>query len=367
MPDYDISVISTPYFYQPSDFMGGVEKVSFQRFQELRKFGYEVNFIAPISSETDQDNLQSIRLARPSKVPDSRNIIRWMYSTRSFDYFMPYLNIPKDKIGKIVFLDGWRLEPWDFLLLNYKFKHSYIINILHPPVIFIDRVPVRTLSFLYKRSIWGALNLRIHEYFLQKGYISYYLPNGVNIPDKNRIIRNPDEFLIFFGRIEPSKAPHLAIQLARNLGIPLKIFGRIHDYNYFVSKIKPYLDTQNIMFCGEVPYVELFESLRNAKGTVYFSDAYDPFPSVLLESISYGVPVIGYGAHPLSGFHDVIKDKVNGVVVKSGEILLPFLKRRLLDDLDVINRFSVYDWAQKNWSWNNIMKRYYVPFLNMIG
>ncbi|MEM0135152.1 MAG: glycosyltransferase, partial [Thermoplasmatales archaeon] len=364
LSDYDISVISTPYFPQPSEFMGAVEKVSFQRFQELGKFGYRVNFIAPISSRNDQVNLQSIRLARPSKVPDNRNIIRWMFSTRSFDYFMPYLNIPKDKIGKIVFLDGWRLEPWDFFSLNHKLRHSYIINILHPPVIFIDRFAIRSLSFLYKSSNWGALNLRIHEYFLQKGYTSYYLPNGINIPDKNRIIRNSDEFLIFFGRIEPSKAPHLAIKLARNLGIPLKIYGRIHDYEYFVSKIKPYLDTQNIMFYGEVSYVELFESLRNAKGTVYFSDAYDPLPTVLLESISYGVPVIGYGAHPLSGFHDVIKGKVNGVLVKSADITSSFSKRRLLDDLDLINRLSVYDWAQKNWSWNNIIKTYYVPFLD---
>lgn len=363
MSEIDISVISTPYFQQPADLMGSVEKVSFQRFQELKKYGYEVNFIAPLRVNDNEKNHQAISLVEPSRVPDKRNKIRFMYSTRSFDYFMPYLQIPQNKIGKVVFFDGWRLEPWDFFPLRMKFRGSKVINILHPPVIFIDRIPIRFLSPLYKRSTWGALNSRINEYFLIHGYKSVYLPNGINIPEKDKVISNPDEFLISFGRIEPAKAPHLAIKLARSLEIPLKIFGRIIDHNYFESKIKPHIDSVNIIFCGEVSYAELFENLRRAKATVYFSDTYDPLPTVLLESISFGVPVIGYGANPLSGFHDIIGNGINGILINPDDMTLKIPGSKLLKTLDNIDRYSIYTSTRKKWSWESIIREHYCRLL----
>lgn len=328
--------------------------------------GYNVNFIAPMIMNEDANEYFSIRLAKPSKVPDNRNLIRWMYSTRSFDYFVPYLKIPKDKIGRVVIFDGWRLEPWDFVFLNAKFKGAKIINILHPPVVFIDKIPIRFFSPLYKRSIWGSLNTRIHEYFLKNGYTSYYLPNGISFPDKNRIVRNPDEFLIFFGRIEPSKAPHLAIKLARILGIPLKIYGRIFNGSYFEKEIKPYLDSVNVIFCGEVPYTELFKNLRMAKGTVYFSETYDPLPTVLLESISFGVPVIGYNSHTLSGFHDIIRNGMNGIIVRPSEISSGFSSDKLSSVLGSLDRDFIYTSAQEKWSWEAIVKKHYKELLEKL-
>ncbi len=358
LSEFDISIISTPYFTQPSKSMGSVEKVSFQRFSQLKRYGYKVNFIAPMAVNSIIDTY-SIRQVRPSTVPDNRNLIRWMYSTRSFDYFTPYMKVPKEKTGKLIFFDGWRLEPWNFLPLQMKFRYSKVINILHPPVIFIDRLPVRIFAPLYKRSIWGALNSRIHKHYLDKGYNSIYLPNGIDIPAKGFIENNSDEFLIFFGRIEPSKAPHLAIKLARKLEIPLKIYGRIYDSKYYKSMIQPYLDPGKIIFCGEVSYEELFKNLKRARATVYFSSSYDPLPTVLLESISFGVPVIGYAENSLSGFHDVIIDRMNGLLIKPTDIDSNLLPSKFINILDGINRTDVYTRTKETWSWENIITQHY--------
>ena len=216
MKKFDITVISTPYKFQPSETMGSVEKVSFQRFEKLTNMGYRVNFIAPIGETLNERyKLHSIKKIRGDSVPNNRTKLHWLYSTGSFHYFSPYMKIPDDEIGKIVIFDGWRLEPWDFIPLALKFHNSTVINILHPPVVFVDKTPIKIFKSLYKRSIWGALNTKICAYMTTLGYNVQYLPNGINIPNSQLVTKEPEDFFIFFGRIEPVKGPHLAIILSK--------------------------------------------------------------------------------------------------------------------------------------------------------
>lgn len=348
--------------------MGSVEKVSFQRFEKLTEIGYNVNFIAPIESKLEEGyNYYSINKIRVDSVPNNRTKLHWMYSTGSFSYFSPYMKIPEDEIGKIVMFDGWRLEPWDFIPLTIKFHGSTVINILHPPVVFVDKTPIKMFQLLYKRSMWGALNTRIYKYMAKLGYNVQYLPSGITTPSEKMIVRDPENFFIFFGRIEPVKAPHLAIMLSKATKKPLRIFGRIYDRVYFDDMIKPYIDGEQIKFFGEVPYNVLFDNLRRASATFYFSQSYDPFPSVLLESLSYGVPVIGDSLSPLSGFHDLIVPKLNGNIVKFNKESLKLTYNENSDIFSNLDRTLIYKDTSLRWSWINVIKKFYGPFLSDHG
>ena len=188
-----------------------------------------------------------------------------------------------------------------------------------------------------------------------------YFPNGITIPEQSQVIKTPKRYLLFFGRIDKVKMPHLAILLSKKTGIPLKICGRIYDTEYFSKDIKPFVDGKNIEFMGEIPYKKLFELLRNALGITYFGNYYDPLPTVLLESISYGVPIIGFNLSKLSGFHDIVKNGENGLVLDKN------LERGNIENLLYsFDRIKIYNNTRNEWSWESVIHNYYQKIFNTI-
>ena len=248
-----------------------------------------------------------------------------------------------------------------------KFRNSIVINILHPPVVFVDKTSIKMLKVLYKRAMWGALNTRICNYMRGLGYNVQYLPNGITIPREKLVVKEPENFFIFFGRIEPMKAPHLAIMLSKLIKKPLRIFGKVYDHNYFNQMIKPYIDGNQIKFFGEVPYDVLFDNLRKAAATFYYSSSYDPFPSVILESLSYGVPIIGDSLSPLSGFHDLIVPNLNGSVLKFNKGSFKLNYDENTDIFSAFDRKFIYKDTILRWSWKKVINKYYNPFFSGHG
>ena len=61
-------------------------------------------------------------------------------------------------------------------------------------------------------------------------------------------------YLAFLGRIAPEKGPDLAIRVARQAGIPLRIAAKVDpaDRVYFETVIRPLLDDPLIDFIGEI-------------------------------------------------------------------------------------------------------------------
>src|SRR5262249_19233310 len=56
--------------------------------------------------------------------------------------------------------------------------------------------------------------------------------------------------LVFLGRIEEIKGPHLAIELARRSNLPLVIAGNVPNgqQGFFETKIKPHLDGSQVVY-----------------------------------------------------------------------------------------------------------------------
>lgn len=59
-------------------------------------------------------------------------------------------------------------------------------------------------------------------------------------------------YLSFIGRIAPIKGTHIAIDVAKRTGIPLKIAGDVQPVykDYFEAKIKPHIDGKFIEYVG---------------------------------------------------------------------------------------------------------------------
>ena len=140
-------------------------------------------------------------------------------------------------------------------------------------------------------------------------------PNGVPIARYDfRATVSPDAPLVFLGRIEEIKGPHLAIDVARRVGRRLIIAGNVPDEHrdWFAKNVAPRIDGENIRYVGPVNDAQKNELLGSAFAFLMPILWEEPFGIVMTEAMACGTPVVGFrrGAVP-----EVIEDGVTGFVV----------------------------------------------------
>ena len=136
--------------------------------------------------------------------------------------------------------------------------------------------------------------------------------------DLLRFSPGPGKYLAFLGRISPEKRPDLAIEVARRVGIPLKIAAKVDavDRDYFETVIKPLLSAPNIEYIGEIGESQKSEFLGNALAFMFTIDWPEPFGLAMIEALACGTPVI---ARPCGSIPEVIRHGATGFIVKSVE------------------------------------------------
>lgn len=123
----------------------------------------------------------------------------------------------------------------------------------------------------------------------------------------------PDAPLVFLGRIEPIKGPHLAIELAKRAGASLVIAGNIPDEHsaFFDREIAPNIDAERVRYIGPVDDLQKNALLGSARALLMPILWEEPFGIVMAEALACGTPVLGFdrGAVP-----EVVDDGVAGFV-----------------------------------------------------
>ncbi|MGQ0696561.1 MAG: glycosyltransferase family 4 protein [Nitrospiraceae bacterium] len=124
---------------------------------------------------------------------------------------------------------------------------------------------------------------------------------------------NSGGYLAFLGRIAPEKRPDHAIEIAKRVGIPLRIAAKVDpmDQEYFHTEIEPLLSHPLVEYLGEVTDTEKDAFLGNATALVCPYDWPEPFGLVLIEALACGTPVLAYrrGSIP-----EIIEDGITGFV-----------------------------------------------------
>jgi len=152
------------------------------------------------------------------------------------------------------------------------------------------------------------------------------IPNGVPLDRYDfRAEVAPDAPLVFLGRIEEIKGPHLAIEIARRAGRKLIIAGNIpHEKRAWVeAHVLPHVDGDQVRYIGPVDDAQKNDLLGHAAAFLMPILWEEPFGIVMAEALACGTPVLALrrGAVP-----EVVEDGVSGFVRDSLDDLVNSVK-----------------------------------------
>ena len=153
------------------------------------------------------------------------------------------------------------------------------------------------------------------------------------IPKRYPFEAEKEEGLVFVGSMIPRKGPHIAIQVAEALDLPLTLIGPrkpmhepeeviIAQEKYWQGYIAPYLDNAQIRFLGEMGK-ERLEYVKRAKAVLCPIQWEEPFGRIIAEAMACGTPVVAFRRGAIK---EVIQHGVTGFVVDTCDEMIDAIR-----------------------------------------
>jgi glycosyltransferase involved in cell wall biosynthesis len=295
-----IAQVAPPIESVPPKYYGGTERVVSYLTEELVQQGHEVTLFASGDSVTKARLIATSRRSLRLDKHCVDQLAHWVLLVeRVFKYasdfdiihfHIDYLHFPLSRRGKIphvTTLHG-RLDIPDLAPLFKEFRELPVVSISNA-----QREPLPWLN-------WQAT-------------VYHGLPE-----DFYTFREEPGKYLAFLGRISPEKQVDRAIEIAKRVGMPLKIAAKVDavDRQYFADHIKFLLDDPLVEYVGEIGEGEKDEFLGNAYAILFPINWPEPFGLVIIEAMACGTPVIAYrrGSVP-----EVMEEGATGFIVETLE------------------------------------------------
>jgi glycosyltransferase involved in cell wall biosynthesis len=303
-----IAVLAPPWFAVPPTGYGGIEWIVSLLADGLTTNGHDVTLFASGDSRT-KAKLAAVFAHAPSELigrtlPELEHVLSCYERAEDFD-------VINDHTGPLgAGLGGLVATP--------------VVHTIHGPL----------------DAELGGVYESLRTVAPEVGLISISINQRRPKPDLNWVANIPNaldlehypskphrgDYLLFLGRMNHEKGAHRAVAVAMELGLPLKLAGKMREpreKEYFDEFVEPHLG-DGIEYLGEVNHGTKVELLQNARATLFPIEWEEPFGLVMIESMACGTPVIAtrHGAVP-----EVIEDGRSGVIVDSWRDIPEALER----------------------------------------
>src|SRR5262249_4820193 len=280
----------------PPKHYGGTERIVAYLTEELVRLGHKVTLFASGDSITSAELVplcrRSFRQNKRATDYLSREVLLMdhvMQRAGEFDVVhfhtgcLHYLISRHLTVPHVTTLHG-RLDTPESVRLYERFRGMPMISISNA-----------------QRAPWPCANWQTTIYHgLPQGLFRFHPETG--------------GYLAFLGRASPEKRVDRAIEIAKQVGMPLKIAAKVDPANrrYFKREIEPLLKVPYIEWLGEISDKHKDEFLGNAYALLFPIDWPEPFGLVMIESMACGTPVTEYACGSVA---EVMDDGVTGFVV----------------------------------------------------
>ncbi len=287
-----IAIIAPPWLPVPPPAYGGTENVLDALARGLDTAGHEVllctvgDSTCPVAKSSVFEH--AVGVGAGSGVDEIRHVIHSYGAIQGFDVVHDHTLIGP--------LYSAAFPSLPVVTTNHGPFNAELIDLYRA---IAGRVPIIAISHDQAASAVGV-------------EIAAVIHHGVNVADFP-VGTGGGGYAVFLGRMHPTKAPHLAAQIARAAGIPLVIAAKMREpveRAYFEATVRPLLGA-DVTYVGEVDRQAMLDLLGGADCLLNPILWPEPFGMVMIEALACGTPVVSsdYGAAP-----EIVEDGVVGFV-----------------------------------------------------
>lgn len=296
-----IGVLTHIKFAVCQPFAGGLEAFTHDVTLGLRERGHDVTLFAKPGSDPQ---LKAVA------VPDEEQCRHPSLSSAYVAEHHAYLKLMQgiDDYGfDVIFNNSLHYVP----VTMASMIRTPMLTVLHTPPFFEMVNALRGERQRGRFSTLSQANARSWGEVVQHCAV---IPNGIDLQGW-RPGATVGEHALWFGRLVPDKGAHLAIDAAREAGIPLRLAGQAVDETYFKQQIQPRLGP-GVEYLGHLQRPQLATELASAAVALVTPCWEEPFGLVVAEALACGTPVVAFDRGAMA---DLINDEV-GCIVPANDV-----------------------------------------------
>jgi len=231
-------------------------------------------------------------------------------------------------------------KVWECLHISALFEHAEDFDIIHNNFDFLPLTYTGLISTPVVTTIHGFSSPGILPVYKKYNSTVFYvsISEADRSPDLDyiRTIHHgidinqfdfqpePDNYLLFFGRIHHDKGAREAIEIARACKRKLILAGIMQDEAYYHQYVEPHLDNYNAVYVGSAGPVERNQLLGNAYALLHPINFNEPFGLSVIESMACGTPVIAFNKGSMP---ELIEHGKSGFLVSGCEEAVEYVAR----------------------------------------
>ncbi len=291
---------------------GGLEAAVWDRVRWLRGRGHEVTLAAAAGSDflgpSSAFTLPSPAWDDPASLSDTAYPDGYpLVLERAMDRLLRVVGSPSRPFDVV---DNHSLDPAP--ILWSRDAGVPVVTTLHTPPLPGMVAAGRAVHDAPHRFV--AVSGHTARAWSAEGIDAFVFPNGV---DTDRWSRGRGgASWVWFGRIVPEKAPHLAMDAARRAGAHIVLAGRVGDVAYFDREIAPRLGG-GAQYVGPLRQPELCALVGGSAVALVTPVWEEPFGLVGAEALSTGTPVVAFAE---GGVPEVLHGLPGTAVVPPGDV-----------------------------------------------
>ncbi|HEY9732421.1 MAG TPA: glycosyltransferase family 4 protein [Drouetiella sp.] len=318
---------------------GGTELIVSLLTEELVKRGHEVTLFAAGTSKTNAKLITVVD--EPLRAAGKYNMLQWP----AFD--MQTLIEVENRQDQFDIVHSHM--SWSALPVLDRLKCATLTTMHNQVKPYCEGIYLRYrhLPFVAISDSFKSLNKPDELNYVATVY------NGIRVEDFSK---NSDtdqrEGLLFVGRLCKDKGTAEALDIAKQLKMPLTLAGKVdkNDEAYFEQEVKPRLENSDAEFIGEVDHDQKVALYSKALAVVYPINFNEPFGLVMAEALAAGTPVMAFDR---GSVREVLDDPKTSIIGSSVDQLV-----KRFPELKHINRNDCVERVQNLFSVEKMVDSY---------